>query len=404
MVVGRVHELLPGAIANLPIVKFLVLGAFGLLLVDRRTPDLLRPLVSRHGRYMLLYLAAILLSIPFSVYVGASLEVVQRMLVPTLAVLLVLIAALHKPADLDLMLRTVVVSIICLAAGMLLGLGDYQFDGGSMRQSISQMYDPNDLALLAAVSVPLALFFTRGRTSRFWWFLGWLGFAAAAVIVVRTGSRGGFIAFAVALVPSLLSARSALSVKARVGLLVALLAAVPFLPDSFRDRVASLVSLEKDYNMTEQSGRLELIKRGTRHFLERPLTGVGFAQFAVADGLWAERSGLGSGFKWMAAHNMYIQVAAEIGLGGIVGFLGILVANLGLGRRSRKLHRASTIDSEQCFRGMAIRDATLAFAVGGAFLSAAYGPVFVLVATLGIAYSGQLSHAAMVARRAGRAV
>lgn len=72
---------------------------------------------------------------------------------------------------------------------------------------------------------------------------------------------------------------------------------------------------------SQQSGdgslvsRFEVMRQGTQMFLEHPALGVGAHNFRLADAEYARRSGL-LGVKPMAAHNAYLEMAAE---GGIVG-------------------------------------------------------------------------------------
>jgi O-antigen ligase len=61
--------------------------------------------------------------------------------------------------------------------------------------------------------------------------------------------------------------------------------------------------------------RFEVMRQGATMFLEHPATGVGAHNFRLADAEYARRSGL-LGVEPMAAHNAYIEMAAE---GGIIG-------------------------------------------------------------------------------------
>jgi O-antigen ligase len=58
---------------------------------------------------------------------------------------------------------------------------------------------------------------------------------------------------------------------------------------------------------------------GLRIMLENPLFGVGAANFEIAEGMTHGGTG-----KWDAAHNSFIQVGAELGVGGLALFLFLL--------------------------------------------------------------------------------
>jgi hypothetical protein len=71
-----------------------------------------------------------------------------------------------------------------------------------------------------------------------------------------------------------------------------------------------------------------LWKRGVGYMRDRPLTGVGLAAFPVAEGVLSEvareRMAHGQEVKTLVAHNMYIQVGAELGLIAAGVFLFLL--------------------------------------------------------------------------------
>lgn len=395
--VGRAHELLPGISGNLPLAKVSVVLAFAALFANRKTSRRLRVITSRHGRAFQWYLAATLLSIPFSIYVGNSVFIAKQMLPANIAIAVIIASASRTVGELRIVLRAFVVSMLLTGTAMAAGLGTVIYDHGAARRSVSMMYDPNDLALVAAVTVPFALYLLRDA-SRTWRTIGWIAIAACVSVIAQTGSRGGFLALVIAAAPAVLGRRSVLPLRLRIAILVAGLCAIPLLPDSFVDRLKTLTELGSDYNSTDPSGRVALAKRGLEHFASRPITGVGLGQFSYADAEWARARGLDQGFKWMVPHNMYLQAGVELGIIGLLGFLALLWMGLRAGAR-RGLPPPDFPDSAELrLQGVTIRNATLVFAVGGTFLSVAHAPVLMFLAAITCAHHYQRQELRKLAR------
>ncbi len=386
--VGRVHEILPSLTGSLPVGKLVVFASLAMVSMQGKMGAFVKPLRSHYGLFFQLYVAAILLSIPFSIYRGGSVQAARAILGGDIALVLIITGAVRLSADLEVLIRAMVVSVAMLGGAMAAGLGEEVVAAGTLRQGISEYYDPNDVALLAAVTIPFALHLIRD-SSRMWRAVGIVGGLLSAMIVVKSGSRGGFLALVAVLLPTLFLVGSVLSVRLRVAVVVLLLASTMILPANFTNRISTLTSIENDYNTTAETGRLALAKRGVGYFLSHPLTGVGLGQFGTAEGAWAAERGL-VGFRWSAPHNMYTQAAAELGIVGIVAMLGLLVTNIRSGGHASRLRSTGRIDDQQARRGFAIRTATIGFAVGATFLSAAYSPLFMFLAAIGIAYRVQV--------------
>jgi O-antigen ligase len=147
--------------------------------------------------------------------------------------------------------------------------------------------------------------------------------------------------------------------------------------ETLKGRVQTLFAIEQDYNVSAESGRLAVWRRGVDHFLSRPLTGVGVVQYENAEGRWGEQNGRVRGFKWSAAHNMYLQSAAEMGLVGLTGLLLILIPGASLGWMV-----VSTRGQNGKVAGFAAATglACVAYLIGGTFLSAALMPMLPVLA------------------------
>jgi O-antigen ligase len=145
--------------------------------------------------------------------------------------------------------------------------------------------------------------------------------------IVLTKSRGGFVGLAamlVMLVAGSIRVRPAVGVAA----LVAVLAAVPLAPASFWARMVSIFDEERDTTGSRQA-RLDLMKEGVRVFAANPVFGIGLGQFVNYDPTGRKQA-------WNVTHNATLQVAAELGVVGLVPFVYLIVRAAGAARAARK--------------------------------------------------------------------
>jgi O-antigen ligase len=186
--------------------------------------------------------------------------------------------------------------------------------------------DPNFLAagLVAAAALACGLLVVSRRRSERRALA-----AALAVLLVGLGateSRGGMVAAAVTALLAVVLARgarvrAALAVAAVAGLVVAALA---LSPGGLHRATAS---------DAQGDGRAELWRVAARMIEERPLLGVGLANYRVRSGEFVRMPGSLRFVDLIAArphevHNTYLQLAAEAGLPGVLAF--VLVAGLAL--------------------------------------------------------------------------
>jgi O-antigen ligase len=102
-----------------------------------------------------------------------------------------------------------------------------------------------------------------------------------------------------------------------VGALAAGLLALPAMPQSFWNRMDSIMNADEDQTGS-RAARLRLIDQGIEVFFENPITGIGAGQFQNYNG---------PGFveKWRVTHNVWLQVAAELGVFGLAAFAFLVV-------------------------------------------------------------------------------
>jgi predicted MFS family arabinose efflux permease len=123
---------------------------------------------------------------------------------------------------------------------------------------------------------------------------------------------------------------------------------------------------------TEESsaqGRILAWKQGIQMALGSPLIGVGPGHFPMAYGT-ANTS------RWMTAHSIYFLLLGELGFPGLTLLLILIFSNLLANRQLlQQVWRLPRDDAATARNILACTSAaTVGFAVGGAFLSAAYYP------------------------------
>ena len=194
--------------------------------------------------------------------------------------------------------------------------------------------EQNRYAQIMLVLVPLALFRIWGERRRGLRLLA--GFCAAliSVGVALTFSRGAGVAFAVVLVVMTImrTIRVHQLVLVALGLLL-LLSAIP----SYQSRLASLGSLVHVGAQTETGAKADssansrAVEAGAAALvvLDHPLLGVGPGRFKTHYPEYAAQIGLqGAKTNNRQAHNLYLGVAADIGLLGLGALLGIFFVTL----------------------------------------------------------------------------
>lgn len=230
----------------------------------------------------------------------------------------------------------------------------------------TRMYDNNDLALAMNMALPFTLFFARTWATARGRFL-WAGVSGCTVLAVLfTYSRGGVVALAAVLGVTLL--RSKQRLPAAVAVVIVLVAALAFAPQAWTDRVSSIADFQEDDSV---AGRFNSWWFAWNLALDRPLVGGGFGTF-TADIFQIYAPDPETVF---VAHSIYFDSLATLGFPGLLMLLSLLVSVLW---RSERLRREALRRQASWFAGCAeaMQLSTVAFIVGGAFLSQTWHEIF----------------------------
>ena len=198
--------------------------------------------------------------------------------------------------------------------------------------------NPNDLAACLVILMPFSValaFMARDSTRRFLYFAVT---ALLAVGVVVTFSRGGFLGLLAVGVVLLWK----LSRRSRgMAILAFILATGVFLvamPSGYSSRLTTIFSIEEDPTGSAQARR-ELLTRAMAVAANHMVIGVGMGNFHIYS------------IKEQVAHNSFLEIAAELGVAGLVAFLALILAPL---RSLRRIER-QTIDRPRAARRSGVR-------------------------------------------------
>jgi O-antigen ligase len=207
-----------------------------------------------------------------------------------------------------------------------------------------------------------------------------LAAVAAMLAFFATFSRGGMISLGVVILAGCVYAGKARPAFVALVVGVVLVGAV-FLGDTTSGAVARLTS-------TSTSGRSDIWKVGLRMVRAHPIIGVGSGNYSVVEPhYFAITPGqLTRGDlivdRRFPAHNMYLHIQAELGIVGLVLFLGVLGLSLAAAVKAVRLFRAQGDRSLEIL-GRALVVALIGVLAADFFLSDQYDKQLWLLLALG---------------------
>lgn len=373
--VGRVPELLP-FLGPLQLGKLAVLWGVAALAFGPRDVGNAPLFDQRLPKLMLVWFGFAAVSVLWSVWRTYSLGFLFGGLLINLILFFIVARTTTNTRTLHFFATTL---LLCAA---LLSIKTWltAVDGDSARVAVGGTYDPNDLAMILVMLLPLAvayLFALRGALR-----IAMLLLCGAVLVgILLTGSRGGFLGLVVvggylffARLPKPdgeVAPRFQPAKFVALGLAVIVLAAVT--PASVWQRLASIGSLEEDYNVTASGGRVAIWSRGIQAMVERPW-GYGIAAFEAVDG--------GQGGRYKAAHNVWVEIGVELGVQGAILLALVLGTAFGIAREARRQAPRAPPQHWVLPVALGLRGALIAYLVTGFFLSASDAGI--LFAVLGV--------------------
>lgn len=330
-------------------------------------------------RLFLLFVGLAALSAPFGYYPRKSLEFLFEFAVK-LGIYLWLIAKLITTEErVQGILKTLMYSGFAMAASAILRAGTEARIGGG------GAYDPNDLALVLITTLPIAVIQGLTIPSVRWKIVCFGGAAFNLIGIIATQSRGAFLALLGLGAFLLIVKLPGISKKKLVLISVALaLLFGTYIGVAYKERIRTIFD-ESYSDVRAGSGRIGLWRQCLHIARDHPVLGVGPDAFSTAFGHYLEndkfpeelsRDQLGG--KWQTAHNSFLLVLVEMGLPGLLVFLGINI------RSFRNFQRVKSTSANHGRASiLSIQATTLQLALSGFltcafFLSQSYNTVIYL--------------------------
>jgi len=380
---------------HIPLADIAALGALAAMVssrlgrglpVTRLTPELVGVLALG---------AVILGTAPFSVWPGGVIGTFIGLFAKVLLIFVLMVNTLTSPRRIETFAWLIVV-----ASGYIAGRAVFDYlrgvnliEYGRVQGSIGGIFkNPNDLALNMVALLPIAGLLLLQSTS-------WLRRGAAALCgvmmlgaIVASQSRSGTVGLVI-----MILVLAFYVVRRRPGIVAAAALAgvlvMPALPESYWHRIASITNKELDQTGSREA-RSILLRESWQAFLENPLTGVGAGQFAVYKPDERQEA-------WREAHNVLLQVAAELGIVGLLVFTFLigrcvwapmqmrrLVRQLTPGRRRRGAYPRPLAEAEReqlTMQAAALSASVLGWFACALFASVAYHWTFYYVLALATA-------------------
>lgn len=255
------------------------------------------------------------------------------------------------------------------------------FQGGKIIGS-GFLGDENDFALYLCMMLPIAYFKIINKSK----LINKLFYIIIVIVliigIVKSFSRGGFIALAaVSFFCWLFTPRKLLT---SLIFFIIILSAFPFVPQEYKDEMATI---EEGASESTAGARLYSWECGFKMFLDYPLFGVGpgnfpwrFAEYEPPEGYQGRRHG------GRAAHSLFFTLIPEWGIFGVICFFLMIYGpyktfklnRYKFNRLSAQRHHITKLEQFILFRNI-IYCSLAGYLFAGIFLSVLYYPHFWII-------------------------
>ena len=294
--------------------------------VSKTTPELLG---------VVAFALVILAAAPFSVWMGGAIGTFTELYAKVVLIFVLMVNTLTSPKRMEQFIW-----LIVIASGYIAGRAVFDYarginliEHGRVQGAVGGMFkNPNDLALNMVAVLPLAVALACRRIPTVKRGLAALCGLLMVGAVVASQSRSGTVGLAVMFL--VLMAQIVRRKPGVVfGVALAGLLMLPLLPSAYWHRLASIT--DKDLDQTgSREARSILLEESFDAFAAHPLTGVGAGQFKNYNPDGRQEA-------WRESHNVVLQVAAELGIGGLIVFAFLLARAVYGPIQTRKLLRQS---------------------------------------------------------------
>jgi O-antigen ligase len=279
------------------------------------------------GRWWVMYLVWMTLTVAFSTWRGGSFQVLSTFVQKNYPIYFYCTAFVLTIPQ----MRKLFVAMAAGAAVVVLScifFGDMSDGRLSIPGSI--FFDnANDLALQLLIGAVFCLFFvfSKGWTPK---VFGLAVMGASLIYMLKTGSRANFVSLSATVLVAFFLIRRKVVLAAAIVVVMAL-GAFTVSPTQLNRLVSIAFSPEQEKmngDVESQIERTEMFKFSVRFTAANPVFGVGPGEFA--DQVWTTRKSEGRPGPSLGTHNTYTQVSSEMGIPGLIFYLGTLFSSFGL--------------------------------------------------------------------------
>jgi putative inorganic carbon (HCO3(-)) transporter len=271
---------------------------------------------------------------PFSIWPGGSVSVVTDLFSKVVVVFTLMVNTLTTRERYERFVNVVVLccSYVAVRAVINYVLGVHLVEGGRALGDGGLFGNPNDMALNMVAFLPLAIVQALRRGYPLLRGALAIGVPALAAEIIISKSRGGTLGLIAMIAVFLFQIRRVRPTVA-VAIVALSLATIPLLPSSFTNRMSSIFNAEEDPTGSREA-RKRLLREAYQAYLDHPVFGLGAGQFLNYNPSDREEA-------WHQSHNAFLQVASELGTGGLVIFLVVVWSGFVAGLQTVKaIHRS----------------------------------------------------------------
>ncbi|HEU0180191.1 MAG TPA: O-antigen ligase family protein [Blastocatellia bacterium] len=362
MLYARPNDLFP-ALGSFPLVKIVAIGAL-LVYIGSKISAGYRLTVWTTEMTMLLVIAGLgVLLMPAAASPQDSLDTLTDTYLKTVIMFILMVNLIDTRRRLFSLWKLVVICGVVLGAGAINSYikGEFTSHGLRIHGLVGGMFEnPNDLATALDLLLPFAIVLTlvnKGRARLLYLICA----VVMAIGVLLTLSRGGFLGLIA--MGGLLLWKLGRGRRLKTTLAAALICGLLFAatPGGYGNRMATIFNIDQDQTGSAQLRR-ELMERAASIAISRPIVGVGMANFHI----YSIHENL--------AHNSYLEIAAELGVIGLIAYLILIFAPL---RSLRRIERqtvgmSSKSEREMYWLSVSIQAAFIAYMVCSFFASIQY--------------------------------
>jgi putative inorganic carbon (hco3(-)) transporter len=311
-----------------------VLGTFGIVTLIAGRFSRGAPVVKLTLEFgSVLALAGIMLATaPFSIWPGGAVSVVTDLFSKVVVVFALILNTLTTRRRFEQFVNVVVVSCSYVAVRAVLdyAMGINLVEDGRAQGAGGLFGNPNDMALNMVAFLPLAMILALSKGRPLLRGVLAIGVPALIAAIIFSKSRGGTLGL-VAMVAVLLYQIRRVKPSIAVAVVAVTLVTIPLLPESFTHRMSSIFNPEEDPTGSREA-RKRLLREAYHAYLEHPVFGLGAGQFHNYNPTNRQET-------WREAHNAWLQVASELGTGGLIVFAIIVGSGFAAGLQAVKALR-----------------------------------------------------------------